>query len=251
MKAIVYVGHGSRSPKGNEQFERFVKQVGEYFPNIIQEFGFLELAEPSVINAVEAAVARGAKEITIAPALLFSAAHYKRDIPEEIEKAKQQFPGIIFRTVEPFGPDEKMIRLIIKRITDMQPQKEESAILLVGRGSSEPNPIRQLKEMAEEAGHVLEMPVFTAFLTAGVPAYEQELERLGTCYKRVYVMPYLLFTGALLRKIHIKKEKIQAKAPHCEIFVCACLEFDELMKQTYIERIETAHVFSAAFHTMK
>lgn len=38
----------------------------------------------------------------IVPVLLFAAAHYKRDIPLEIAKMKNQYPHISFSVVQPF-----------------------------------------------------------------------------------------------------------------------------------------------------
>ena len=37
---------------------------------------------------------QGATEISVVPVLLLSAGHYYKDIPEEIERMKAQFPNV-------------------------------------------------------------------------------------------------------------------------------------------------------------
>ena len=50
----------------------------------------------------------------IVPVLLFAAAHYKRDIPFEIEKIQKQYPHITFSVVQPFSTHPHMVELVVK-----------------------------------------------------------------------------------------------------------------------------------------
>ena len=88
MKGIVYVGHGSRLQEGNEQFIHFIQSVMKERNERIQRIAFLELTTPTISDAVTETILEGATEIMIVPVLLFAAAHYKCDIPFEIEKCK-------------------------------------------------------------------------------------------------------------------------------------------------------------------
>ena len=92
MKGIVYVGHGSRLQEGNEQFIHFIQSVMKERNERIQKIAFLELTKPTISDAVTETILEGATEIMIVPVLLFAAAHYKRDIPLEIAKMKNQYP---------------------------------------------------------------------------------------------------------------------------------------------------------------
>ena len=67
----------------------------------------------------------------IVPVLLFAAAHYKRDIPLEIAKMKNQYPHISFSVVQPFSTHPHMVELVVKRIRETMPM-QGSSVLLVG-----------------------------------------------------------------------------------------------------------------------
>lgn len=105
----------------------------------IQKIAFLELTTPTISDAVTETILEGATEIMIVPVLLFAAAHYKCDIPFEIEQMQKQYPHITFSVVPPFSTHPHMVELVVKRIREAMPM-QNSSILLVGRGSSDPSP---------------------------------------------------------------------------------------------------------------
>lgn len=136
----------------------------------------------------------------IVPVLLFAAAHYKRDIPLEIAKMKNQYPHISFSVVQPFSTHPHMVELVVKRIRETMPM-QGSSVLLVGRGSSDFQPIHELQQIGAAVEQKLGMPVSCSFLTKGTPSFTAELKTITSTASHVYVMPYLLFTGLLLQKL--------------------------------------------------
>ncbi|HEK9102784.1 TPA: sirohydrochlorin chelatase [Bacillus pseudomycoides] len=231
MKGIVYMGHGSRLHEGNEQFIHFVKSVIKERSESIQKIGFLELTTPTVQDAIVAAIQDGATEVLLVPVLLFAAAHYKRDVPFEIEKIKKLYPHITFSVVPPFSTHPLMIELVVKRIREAMPM-QNSEILLVGRGSSDSQPIHELKQIGAAVEQRLSLPVSCSFLTKGTPSFPDELNEKAAHARHVYVMPYLLFTGLLLQKINRYAEK------YANATTCNCLQFDSYMKSALLERME-------------
>lgn len=230
--AVVYIGHGSRKAEGNAQFIHFVQAVMKELPYEKQEIAFLELTTPTIPDTLEKLIKEGVSNVLIVPVLLFSATHHKRDIPMELQQISRKYPQVSFIMTEPFGVHEYMIQLVQKRVEAVRVEKN-AAVLLVGRGSSDAEPIGKLKEIAKRVEEKLQMPVYNAFLTAYDPKVNQALEELQHQYKTVYVMPYLLFTGLLLRRI----ECVVAKYPQVAV-MCNNLQFDRLMEQTLLVRIE-------------
>lgn len=200
MKGIVYVGHGSRLQEGNEQFIQFIQSVMKERNERIQKIAFLELKTPTISDAVTETIIEGVTEIMIVPVLLFAAAHYKRDIPLEIAKMKNQYPHISFSVVQPFSTHPHMVELVVKRIRETMPM-QGSSVLLVGRGSSDFQPIHELQQIGAAVEQKLGMPVSCSFLTKGTPSFTAELKTITSTASHVYVMPYLLFTGLLLQKL--------------------------------------------------
>jgi sirohydrochlorin ferrochelatase len=231
MKGIVYIGHGSRSQEGNEQFIHFVQSVIKERSENIQKIGFLELTTPTVQDAITEAILDGATEVLIVPVLLFAAAHYKRDVPFEIEQIQKRYPHITFSVVPPFSTHPLMIELVIKRIHEAMPT-QGSEILLVGRGSSDSQPIHELQEIGSAVEQKIGMPVSCSFLAKGAPSFTEELNGIASSAQHVYVMPYLLFTGLLLRKIE------RHAHTYTNVTTCNCLQFDPYMKSALLERME-------------
>ena len=232
MDAVVYIGHGSRVMEGNKQFIAFIEEVKKEINISVQEIAFLELASPSIDETMEKIIMAGARDILVVPVLLFAAAHFKRDIPEELLAVKERFPEVSFYVSKPFDLHPKMIDLVLKRIEEKR-LKNDGAILLVGRDSSDPEPIGKLKEISKHVQQKLDSPVYPAFLTAGQPGFIDELEKLQLEYNKIYVVPYLLFTGRLLKRMESKIENSEK-----EVILCHPLKYDCFMKEVLVEKME-------------
>ncbi|WP_445668874.1 sirohydrochlorin chelatase [Niallia sp. FSL K6-0077] len=137
MDAVVYIGHGSRIIEGNKQFIAFIEAVKKEINIPVQEIAFLELTSPSIEETMEKVIWAGARDILVVPVLLFAAAHFKRDIPEELLAVKERFPDVRFSVSKPFDVHPKMLNLVMKRINE-QGWDHDGGILIVGRGSSDP-----------------------------------------------------------------------------------------------------------------
>lgn len=230
--SVVYIGHGSRRQEGNEQFIHFIQSVIKKVPIQKQVYAFLELVEPTIQQAMESIILEGAKNILVVPVLLFAAAHYKRDIPEELNRTLERFHDVAFTTTKPFGVHDHMVQLVQKRVQEAN-RTTNSAILLVGRGSSDPEPIEMLGQIGDAVSDRMKVPVYTAFLTAGKPRLEDTINKMSKEFHTIYVMPYLLFTGLLLEKI---KRRIALENE--KFYLCGNLQFDKLMSQALIDRIQ-------------
>lgn len=209
MQAIIYVGHGSRVAKGNEQFIQFINKVEKRMTAPIQQIAFLEKAEPTLLDAIKTCVDKGATFITIVPVFLFSAGHVKIDLPEQVEKAKILYPHLTFSFTKPIGPDSKMINILLERLDDCTSPLSsvdslaDVSILLVGRGSSD---LAQKRDFLKIRALLVEncpvQAVDYCFLAACEPNF---IDGLNQAIKRsshtVYVIPYLLFTGVLMKRM--------------------------------------------------
>ena len=93
--------------------------------------------------------------------LFYYLTHYKRDIPFEIEQLQKKYPQITFSVVPPFSTHPHMVELVVKRIREAMPM-QNSSILLVGRGSSDTQPIHEL-QLIGAVERKLGMPVSCSF----------------------------------------------------------------------------------------
>src|SRR5215831_604977 len=95
-QGILIVFHGGRDPEGIQEFLLFYKDAESTFPNWEVRPAFLEFAEPSVLDALEAMVSEGMDRIVVLPLFLVGATHMKSDLPVAIHAARSRFPHVEF-----------------------------------------------------------------------------------------------------------------------------------------------------------
>ncbi|GIN13661.1 sirohydrochlorin ferrochelatase [Shouchella clausii] len=212
MQAILYVGHGSRVKEGNDQFRAFLKKAKSHFSgDYFQTEAFIELSKPTIAEGIDRCVQNGATAIAIIPVLLLTAHHANMDIPQEIQAAKRKYPDVAFAYGKPFGIQADVIDVALRRLANAGlpllaeegKRQDGTTVLVVGRGSSDGN---QPSDVAKIARLLYEKTacdnVETCFMAATTPTVAQGLakvEKLGA--QRVYVLPYLLFTGILMNEL--------------------------------------------------
>lgn len=241
MQAVLYVAHGSRVKAGLEEAIEFIETVKPMMDLPIQEICFLELAEPSILQGVAACVEKGATNIAVIPILLLSANHAKQDIPLEIEKAKTNYPFVSFSIGSPLGIHNKLIDSLHKRVVeaDSTIQSEDVEVLLIGRGSSDNSVQQDLQQIADNLKAQYNYAnVNICFLYGNGPSFDSVLQQLTVdkSDKRIFVIPYLLFTGLL--KIGIQKKIVQQGIDKEKVVLCDCLGYDENVRDVLIERIK-------------
>lgn len=205
MKAILYIGHGTRSKKGADEANAFVKRVIDRIDVAIQEISFLELSEPFIEEGFNRCVERGATEITVVPLFLLAAGHIKQDIPLELARLQAQFPEIQVTVKDPFGVQGRILDAVSDLIKDTAGKLlPEDRLLLVGRGSSDPGILADFSEIIGGIRKRLGLEkVSVCYLAAAEPRLLDGFEAITAGARgRVIVVPYLLFSGLLLAEVH-------------------------------------------------
>jgi sirohydrochlorin ferrochelatase len=237
MQAVLYICHGSRVKEACEQARFFVSQAMADIDVPIQEVCFLELAEPSIEAGLRVCVERGATRVAAVPILLLTAAHAKEDIPNELAEVKQNYPDVTLTYGEPFGVHDEIVSILLERI-GRERIAEDAMVLLVGRGSSDPDVKRDMGNIASRLQHTYPFQkVDICFLAAAEPSFEQGLEMaLASGHKQVFVVPYLLFTGILMKKM----ERTIKKLGRGELILCDYLGYHPNLRKVLATRVQEA-----------
>jgi sirohydrochlorin ferrochelatase len=82
----------------------------------IVEPAHMELAEPTIEQAVAACAARGAKRIVVAPYFLSRGRHIQEDIPALVAAAQRAHPEVRCVVAAPLGGDPLMAQLLDARV---------------------------------------------------------------------------------------------------------------------------------------
>ncbi|WHY88494.1 sirohydrochlorin chelatase [Neobacillus novalis] len=217
MKAILYIGHGTRSKKGAEEARAFIERVIGRIDLPIQEISFLELTDPSIEEGFKRCVDKGATEIIVVPLFLLAAGHIKTDIPQALSLLQLRYPHIEVQVKDPFGVQEKILDAAVELVSDSAGTLEpQDRLLIVGRGSSDPEIHGNFAVIAEGIRNRLGINhVSVCYLAAAEPRLQEALQTI--CVKnvgRTIVVPYLLFSGLLIGEINqevLKRQKLGYK----------------------------------------
>ena len=111
--ALLLVSHGSRRAS-NEEVKVLTRNLAArmrlHFSFIT--YAFLELADPSIPDGIEACVAAGADRIIILPYFLSAGVHVTKDIPAEIEKKKKKYPQLKIDIADYLGQSGELVKVL-------------------------------------------------------------------------------------------------------------------------------------------
>ena len=116
VTGVILVDHGSRRAASNDLLLRVVEMFAATTEYPIVEPAHMELAEPSLQQAFDKCVSRGAQRVIVFPYFLSPGRHWKEDIPRLVEEAASQHPGIESLVTAPLGMHPLMMQVINQRI---------------------------------------------------------------------------------------------------------------------------------------
>ena len=113
--ALILIDHGSRRAEANAVLDEVVALVRRDDPGRTVHSAHMELAPPSLAEAVAACVAEGAREIVVVPWFLAPGRHSTRDIPLLADEAAALHPDVRVRVAAPLGAHAKLAELALLR----------------------------------------------------------------------------------------------------------------------------------------
>lgn len=115
MQALVLIAHGSRRQASNQEVTNLAlglkKSAGKQYQ--IVEAGFLEIARPSIPEAIESCIESGATSVIVVPYFLAAGRHVAEDIPQIVRPVGERHPHVSIRISEHIGMSNSMPRLIL------------------------------------------------------------------------------------------------------------------------------------------
>ncbi|GGY16212.1 sirohydrochlorin chelatase [Streptomyces djakartensis] len=203
---LLVIAHGSRDPRHAATVHALVRRVRSLRPGVRVETGFLDFNVPSVRGVLESLATQGVRDVVALPLLLTRAFHAKADIPAVLADAP---PQLRIRQAEVLGPSPLLLEALERRLYEagLTPaDKSSTGVVLASAGSTDPEAIAVIAEIAREWRHTGWCAVRPAFASAGSPAgfprtedAVRELRALGC--SRVAVAPYVLAPGFLPDRI--------------------------------------------------
>ncbi|MCQ4209651.1 sirohydrochlorin chelatase [Streptomyces longispororuber] len=199
---LLVIAHGSRDPRHAATVHALVREVRAQRPGVRVETAFLDFNVPSVHGVLESLAADGVRDVIALPLLLTRAFHAKADIPAVLRTAPR---GLRIRQADVLGPSPLLVSALERRLYEagLSPaDKPTTGVVLASAGSSDPEAIAVIAEIAREWRHTGWCAVRPAFASASLPRTAdvvRELRALGCA--RVAVAPYVLAPGRLPDRI--------------------------------------------------
>ncbi len=241
---ILVCGHGSRNKLAISEFQELTSLIQKKYPSILVEFGFLEFAKPSLTDALDKLRNSSIKKVIAVPAMLFAAGHVKNDIPSLLMNyAKKTDIEIIYG--RELGINNLMISAACERVKEVFKKNnslipEESLLVVVGRGSSDPdansNVSKITRMVVEGVGLGWGETVFSGVTFPLVEPGLRNVVKLG--YKNIIIFPYFLFSGVLVTRIKRQRDLVALDNPNVEFHEAKYLSSHKYVVQTFVERIE-------------
>ncbi|WP_329144141.1 sirohydrochlorin chelatase [Streptomyces niveus] len=247
--ALLIAGHGTRDDGGAEAFREFVRELGRRHPELPVAGGFIELSAPPIGDAVAELVERGVTRFAAVPLMLVSAGHAKGDIPAALKREKERHPGISYTYGRPLGPHPALLTVLERRLEevlaaleDFDGDRSEVTVLLVGRGSTDPDANAEVLKAArllwEGRGYAGVETAFVSLAAPDVPSGLDRCVRLGA--RRIVVLPYFLFTGILPERVVRQTREWAAAHPETEVASADVVGPTEELLDLVMERYQEA-----------
>lgn len=176
---LLVVAHGSRDPRHAATVHALTARVRSLRPGLRVETGFLEFNAPSVprilerLNAEAAGSTSGATEVVALPLLLTRAFHAKTDIPSVLREARSRLPRLRIRQAGVLGPSPLLLTALEQRLYEAgltAADKRSTGLVLASAGSTDPEAIAVIAEIARELRHTGWCAVRPAFASASSSA---------------------------------------------------------------------------------
>lgn len=120
--AVILFAHGARDPEWAKPLQRIRALLEARAPATPVQLAFLESMRPTLSEAMNILAARGAERITLVPLFIAQGSHLRRDLPEAVNKACRENPGLLVRTTPAIGD----VEVLLEAITHWVLQEEET-----------------------------------------------------------------------------------------------------------------------------
>lgn len=202
---LLVIAHGSRDPRHAATVHALTERVRAARPGLRVETAFLDHCAPSVPQVVDRLAAEGVRDVVALPLLLTRAFHAKADIPAVLRESAARHARMRVRRADVLGPSPLLQAALERRLREagLGPgDRPSTGIVLASAGSSDPEAIAVIAEIAREWRRTGWCAVRPAFASASLPTTDEAVCALrAEGVRHVAVAPYVIAPGFLPDRI--------------------------------------------------
>jgi sirohydrochlorin ferrochelatase len=109
--ALVLIGHGSRLEAANEEVRRIALHLEAKLERPVFP-AFLELAAPTILEAIDLALEKSPREILVLPYFLTQGRHVQEDIPAILATKAKAYPETPIKLLPYLGSETRLVELL-------------------------------------------------------------------------------------------------------------------------------------------
>ncbi len=117
-EAVILVDHGRRTPEAAAGLDEMGSLVQKQRPEILVLAAHMEIAPPSIEEALQQCVTQGAQRVTVVPYFLAPGRHITEDIPALVQAAAAEHPQTEVQLAPPLGVHTKLAEVILERLEE-------------------------------------------------------------------------------------------------------------------------------------
>ncbi|MFD9715955.1 sirohydrochlorin chelatase [Streptomyces sp. NPDC059076] len=202
---LLVIAHGSRDPRHASTVEALVRRVRSNRPELSVEIAYLDFNTPGVPRVLERLALKGVEDVIALPLLLTRAFHAKSDIPAVLREASARLPRLRIHQAEVLGPSPLLLAALERRLREAglrEADKRSTGLVLASAGSTDPEAIAVIANIARELRRTGWCAVRPAFASALLPRTDEVVRSLRSDgFERVAVAPYVIAPGRLPDRI--------------------------------------------------
>ena len=114
------VDHGSRAAEANAVLDVLAGELAVRDPSSMVRVAHMELASPTIDEALAELVSHGVDEVVVYPHFLAPGRHSRLDIPALLARAAEPYATLRLRLAEPLGTHPGLVDLMLERIAEAE-----------------------------------------------------------------------------------------------------------------------------------
>lgn len=114
----ILIAHGSRRPESSADHAALCAAVASAAGTTVEP-AYLEIATPSIPDAVGSAVAGGATDVVLLPYFLHPGNHVREDLPRIAQECRDAHPGTAVELRTHVGADPRLVGLLASLVGDV------------------------------------------------------------------------------------------------------------------------------------
>jgi sirohydrochlorin cobaltochelatase len=253
---VVLCGHGTRHADGAAQFVAVADAVRQRLAHLPIHHAFMELSPPLLSDVLDNLYGQGVRSMLVIPGMLFCAGHAKTDIPALMRGWQVDHADAALLYGRPLGVDPQMLRAAGDRIeqalagVSAGPRRDETLLLVIGRGSSDPDANADLAKVARLLWEGLGFGRGeVGYCDVTFPRIDAALDHAASQgFRRIVISPYLLFTGVLVHRLNGLVAAARERYPTIEFVIANFLSDHEGVVATFADRIQEGLTGEAAMN---